>query len=153
MNKKCISYSNQKNGVGKYIGKTFHFFFITAFTLPSRWFRVSQSTWYTPFYYYGMTALMSDISHWNKCMLLANMLSLEYIFIRTLLTGHTNPYTLYFFHFFIWFFFQTDFCWSFQAYGVMTSFANYRLLAEISTPFVNNRYICIFYHILYIKMD
>lgn len=25
------------------------------------------------------------------------------------------------------------------AYGVMTSFANYRLLAEISTPFVNNR--------------
>lgn len=109
MNKKCISYSNQKNGVGKYIGKTFHFFFITAFTLPSRWFRVSQSTWYTPFYYYGMTALMSDISHWNKCMLLANMLSLECIFIRTLLTGHTNPYTLYFFHFFIWFFFSNWF--------------------------------------------
>uniref|UniRef100_K1QDK8 Intraflagellar transport protein 74-like protein n=1 Tax=Magallana gigas TaxID=29159 RepID=K1QDK8_MAGGI len=33
-------------------------------------------------------------------------------------------------------------------YGVMTGFANYRLLAEISTPFVNNRY---FFDVLGIK--
>ncbi|XP_022319419.1 TLC domain-containing protein 4-B-like isoform X2 [Crassostrea virginica] len=33
-------------------------------------------------------------------------------------------------------------------YGVMTSFANYRLLAELSTPFVNNRF---FFDMLGIK--